>query len=35
MLLSGQSHVQAFIAPGIYEYSCGLHPGMKGAIEVK
>ena len=35
VLLRGQSHVQAFIAPGTYEYSCGLHPGMKGAIEVK
>jgi plastocyanin len=35
MLLKGQSHTQAFASPGTYEYSCGLHPAMKGAVEVK
>ena len=35
VLLKGQSHTQAFSAPGVYEYVCGLHPAMKGAIEVK
>src|SRR5213594_4551410 len=31
VLLKGQSHTQAFAAPGVYEYACGLHPGMKGS----
>jgi plastocyanin len=35
MLLKGQSHSRTFDAPGVYEYACGLHPGMKGAVEVK
>ena len=35
VLLKGQSHTQAFAAPGVYEYACGLHPGMKGSVEVK
>lgn len=35
VLLKGQSHTQAFAAPGTYEYACGLHPSMKGTIEVK
>jgi plastocyanin len=35
VLLKGQSHTQAFAAPGVYEYSCGLHPNMKGTVEVK
>jgi plastocyanin len=35
VLLKGQSHTQAFAAPGVYEYACGLHPSMKGSVEVK
>ena len=35
VLLKGQSHTQAFAAPGAYDYMCGLHPGMKGTVEVK
>jgi plastocyanin len=34
-LLKGQSHTQPFSAPGVYSYACGLHPAMKGTIEVK
>jgi plastocyanin len=35
MLLKGQSHTQAFASAGQYEYICGLHPAMKGTVEVK
>ena len=35
VLLKGQSHTQAFAAPGVYDYTCGLHPNMKGTVEVK
>jgi plastocyanin len=35
ILTKGQSHVQTFKTAGTYEYICGLHPNMKGAIEVK
>jgi plastocyanin len=35
VLLKGQSHTQAFAAPGVYEYICGLHPNMKGSVEVQ
>jgi plastocyanin len=35
VLLKGQSHTQAFATAGVYEYSCGLHPSMKGTVEVK
>jgi plastocyanin len=35
ILLKGQSHAMGFNAAGTYEYICGLHPNMKGAIEVK
>jgi plastocyanin len=35
VLVRGQSHAQAFSAPGVYDYACGLHPGMKGSVEVK
>lgn len=30
----GQSHSQAFPQAGLYPYSCSLHPGMAGVIEV-
>src|SRR5688572_26226944 len=35
ILRKGESHTQTFKAAGTYEYICGLHPQMKGAIEVK
>lgn len=35
ILVKGQSYAHAFTAPGVYDYACGLHPGMKGSIEVK
>jgi plastocyanin len=35
VLLKGQSHAQAFAAPGVYDYICGLHTSMKGTVEVK
>jgi len=35
VLLKGQSHTQAFATAGVFDYSCGLHPNMKGAVEVK
>ena len=35
ILTKGQSAVMAFNAPGSYDYICGLHPNMKGVVEVK
>lgn len=35
IIVKGQSHSQTFGEAGVYECSCGLHPNMKGAIEVK
>jgi plastocyanin len=35
VLAKGQAHTQAFANSGTYDYMCGLHPGMKGQIEVK
>jgi plastocyanin len=35
LLMKGQSHTQTFAAPGVYDYVCGLHPAMKGTVEVK
>jgi plastocyanin len=35
ILTKGQSAVMAFSSAGTYEYICGLHPNMKGAVEVK
>jgi plastocyanin len=34
VLLKGQSVQFSFKDPGSYDYICGLHPGMKGTIEV-
>jgi amicyanin len=35
VILKGQSETLKFTAPGTYDYICGLHPGMKGKVEVK
>jgi plastocyanin len=35
ILMKGQTHSQAFAAPGVYNYICGLHPNMKGTVEVQ
>ena len=35
ILTKGQSAVMAFNTPGSYDYICGLHPSMKGTVEVK
>jgi plastocyanin len=35
VLTKGQSAVMAFNTPGAYDYICGLHPNMKGTVEVK
>ena len=35
ILTRGQSAIMAFNAPGSYDYTCGLHPSMKGTVEVK
>jgi plastocyanin len=34
ILTKGQGHTQTFDAEGTYEYICGLHPSMKGTVEV-
>jgi plastocyanin len=34
VLLKGQTASLTFEEPGTYDYSCALHPGMKGKIEV-
>jgi plastocyanin len=34
VMLKGQSQTMKFETPGIYDYICGLHPNMKGKIEV-
>jgi plastocyanin len=34
ILMKGQTYSQAFAAPGVYNYICGLHPNMKGTVEV-
>jgi plastocyanin len=31
----GQSYAHTFATPGLYDYICGLHPAMKGQVEVK
>ena len=35
VMLKGQTAFMKFDAAGMYDYICGLHPGMKGKIEVK
>ena len=35
VMLKGEKQAMKFETPGTYDYICGLHPGMKGKIEVK
>jgi plastocyanin len=35
ILTKGQSAAMMFATTGTYEYACGLHPNMKGTVEVK
>jgi amicyanin len=35
VMTKGQSYSQSFSTPGTYDYICGLHPTMKGQVEVK
>jgi plastocyanin len=35
ILLKGQSHTMGFDMAGTFKYVCGLHPSMKGSVEVK
>ena len=35
VLLRGQSASLTFKDAGVFEYACALHPGMKGAVEIK
>jgi plastocyanin len=35
ILLKGQSTVMGFNTAGTFEYICGLHPNMKGTLEIK
>jgi plastocyanin len=35
IMTKGQTAVMAFNTAGTYEYICGLHPSMKGVVEVK
>jgi plastocyanin len=35
ILTKGQSHAMTFTTAGTYDYVCGLHPSMKGTVEVK
>jgi plastocyanin len=35
LLTKGKTHTQTFQTAGVYEYACGLHPNMKGTVEVK
>ena len=35
ILTKGQSHAMTFASAGTYDYTCGLHPSMKGSVEVK
>jgi plastocyanin len=35
IMLKAQSQSLTFDAPGVYNYICGLHPNMKGTVEVK
>ncbi len=35
VMLKGQSRTLKFEQPGTFDYICGLHPGMKGKVEVR
>jgi plastocyanin len=34
VLLKGESAALQFVEPGDYNYTCALHPTMKGSIQV-
>ena len=34
-LAKGEKYSRTFNAPGTYEYTCGIHPSMKGKVIVK
>jgi plastocyanin len=35
IIVKGERHSQTFATAGSYDYICGLHPNMKGSVEVK
>jgi len=35
VMTKGQSYTHSFAAAGTYDYICGLHPSMKGQVEIK
>jgi plastocyanin len=35
VMTKGQSYTHTFDTAGVYDYICGLHPSMKGQVEVK
>lgn len=35
VMTRGQAYTHAFPTPGVYDYICGLHPQMKGQVEVR
>jgi plastocyanin len=35
ILMKGQTYSHTFAAPGAYDYTCGLHPNMKGSVEIQ
>ena len=35
ILTKGQTAAMTFPTAGAYDYVCGLHPNMKGSVEVK
>jgi len=35
VMQKGERQTLKFDTPGVYDYICGLHPAMKGKIEVK
>jgi plastocyanin len=35
VMTKGQSYAHTFASAGTYDYICGLHPQMKGQVEVK
>jgi plastocyanin len=35
LLSVGQSYTRTFDSPGVYDYTCAIHPSMEGSITVK